>query len=331
MTSKRSRRAPVRFLLGVLYSVVVAGLFLEVFLRVFDPVGIRYYFDTATYFKAMESDPDYAYLHTPGYEATLQGVDVRINAQGLRGPEFDPAPNGRRILVLGDSVVFGWGAPQEKIFAAALQDIVRVEGHPHEVVGAGAGSWNTRTEYEYLRKRALNFAPQVLVWLIVPNDVMPKAGGRTYVPRAELDHGTPAISAWGRVMRTAAKYSYVLATFQHFAKQKGAAQQLLSMYEPDSPAWRDAENALAELVGTCDEYGIALEVFLYADRESEFSQRFFDVYSQALATHGVSAHALSPEVFAPEYRNSIVDGHPNADGHRLIAEEMYRVVRKHLQ
>jgi len=315
--------------LAVVYSALVALVLLEVFLRLFDPIGIRYYFDTARYFEAMQSDPDYAYLHTPGYEATLQGVDVRINQEGLRGPEFPPTkpPGERRLLILGDSVVFGWGAPQDSIFPAVLQRLIdENDVGPYRVIPAGAGSWNTRTEYEFLRKRAIAYGPDMVVLLVVPNDVEPKNLGRQGgVPSG----GAPPLSQ--RLLRGLAHYSYVAATVQHIVKRRGASQQLVELYAPDSAAWQDASEALGGIARECRERDADLVVFLYTDLASEFARTFYDAYAGALRKLGVPFYTMPAEVFAPSLRNSIVDGHPNAAGHRLIAREMFRVLRDRLQ
>ncbi len=91
---------------------------------------------------------------TSNSEFIAQGVTVRVNSHGLRGPEFETAkaPGRKRILILGDSVVFGWGAEEQDLFPAELQRRFDGDGRGIEVIAAGVGSWNTRAEYEFLRE-----------------------------------------------------------------------------------------------------------------------------------------------------------------------------------
>lgn len=131
-------------------------------------------------------------------------------------------------------------------------------------------------------------------------------------------------------MRAAAKYSYLVATARHILQRRGAAARLLAMYETDSPQWRDTENALESLTAQCESQGIELIACLYTDLQSDFSRAFHAAYSSSLDRLDVPHHVLAGDLFAPEYRNSIVDGHPNAEGHRLLAEAMYRFLRPHL-
>ena len=63
----------------VVWGILISLILLEVLLRIFDPLGINYYFEVARYFRNMVPDPSFAYIHRPGYTDTLQGVEVTIN------------------------------------------------------------------------------------------------------------------------------------------------------------------------------------------------------------------------------------------------------------
>jgi lysophospholipase L1-like esterase len=323
-------RRSIRALVGVSLAVLVALILLEVFLRVFDPIGIRYYFDGARYFHAMVPDPDFGYLHAPGYRAKLQGVDVVINSHGLRCPEFDTRkPEGqKRILILGDSIVFGWGAPQDSIFPARLQRKLDQRGGDFRVIAAGAGSWNTRMEYEYLKKRAISYQPDLVVLVIVPNDVAPKSTG--FTAEAADAGGGQQKSAIRTMVRALVTHSYVLTAIRHVSLRRQKSNLLTDLYDEDSAAWKDARGALRGIVDLCRSSGARVVVFLYGDVASEFSKAFYAAYSGALQEMGVPFFTLPKSIYQKQYRNSAVDGHPNSAGHRLIANEMYRRLEPYL-
>lgn len=63
-------------------------------------------------------------------------TDIRTNALGFRGAEWPSvaaAPVARRVLVVGDSQVMGWGVAEEATFTAQLGDV--------EVLAAGVPTW----------------------------------------------------------------------------------------------------------------------------------------------------------------------------------------------
>ena len=66
----------------------------------------------------MPGHPYLIYEYRPGTHEE-RGVTVRINRLGLRGPELElPKPAGRiRMMVTGDSSVFGFGVEEQDVFA----------------------------------------------------------------------------------------------------------------------------------------------------------------------------------------------------------------------
>lgn len=69
----------------------------------------------------------------------IAGYDVRFNTLGLRGDEVsaDMPRDGKRIVVLGGSFVFGWGLPDDDIWTKRLERLLRTRVGPTEIVNAG--------------------------------------------------------------------------------------------------------------------------------------------------------------------------------------------------
>ena len=72
-------------------------------------------------------DERLGWKHVPGAIGRFNshGFDivVQINSQGYRGPERDYVRNGEvgRVLVLGDSMIFGFGVEYEEMFTTILE------------------------------------------------------------------------------------------------------------------------------------------------------------------------------------------------------------------
>src|SRR5262245_30252165 len=96
------------------------------------------------------SDDDrIVYELRPGTLGRFLGHEVRIIALGMRDrPRSAAKPAGVfRILVLGDSQLFGWGVGQEESFAPVLESLLAArDPHRFEVLNAGVPGYNTVME-----------------------------------------------------------------------------------------------------------------------------------------------------------------------------------------
>jgi lysophospholipase L1-like esterase len=117
---------------------------------------------------------DVGYELAPGYRGTgVCNEPVRINAHGMRGGEIGPKPPGvKRVLVLGDSFVFGVGLTEEESFPSALARALRgATDADIEVLNAGVPGYNLFQEVRVLERRAAAFAPDAIVLGFVENDL----------------------------------------------------------------------------------------------------------------------------------------------------------------
>ena len=117
-------------------------------------------------------DPLLPYRLRRGAGLMSQGVSVRVNRFGLRGAEIarEPARDERRILVLGDSVAYGWGLAEADTFPVLLEEELRGLGLDVEVLNAGVPGYNTESAVALLRHTGLPLAPDSLVLGVSLND-----------------------------------------------------------------------------------------------------------------------------------------------------------------
>jgi len=91
-----------------------------------------------------------------------RGLEVHINHLGLRGPEpVQPKPPGtRRLLVTGDSSVYGDGVPDGATFTEVAAARL---GPPVDAVNAGIPGYATWQTLNLLRMRGLALQPDLVV------------------------------------------------------------------------------------------------------------------------------------------------------------------------
>ncbi|MFC2171025.1 SGNH/GDSL hydrolase family protein [Acidobacteriota bacterium] len=167
---KRRMKFRVIFLFALIF---VFCLLAEIGLRV------KFYFlqastfetEYAGMFKVVENS-GVNYVLKPHYEKK----GYRINSQGLRSREFDKLKQTdiKRILVLGDSVVFGMGVyDQEKLFTTKLEESLNkraVSDTRYEVLNAGIPAYNSTQELDFFREYGMEWQPDLVILGVCLND-----------------------------------------------------------------------------------------------------------------------------------------------------------------
>ena len=167
---------------GILVSIVsliMFGLLMEVIMRVYTHYSIFYDVEMTRYankIKKSSADPKIGHVHKPNSDATLMGVNVKINSGGLRDKEY-PLDHAQkyRIIFLGDSLTFGWGVEKVNTFEILLEGKLN-KIRPTEVLNFGTGNYNTEQEVNLFLKEEKKYKPDhaVLFYFINDAEVTPK-------------------------------------------------------------------------------------------------------------------------------------------------------------
>ncbi|MCH7873328.1 MAG: hypothetical protein IID33_16655 [Planctomycetes bacterium] len=157
-------------LVGVIAGVGASLLICEVVVRVFHLAPV---FDVLYQAKFQISEnPVLRYEMRPG----SRDDDVVISSAGLRDREFaTPKPRDvYRIVVIGDSVTFGFRLEQQQAFPKMVEALLNRHspaGSPtYEVLNLGVNGYNTTQAVEALRVRGLRFEPDLIIYAYVLND-----------------------------------------------------------------------------------------------------------------------------------------------------------------
>lgn len=173
-------RARLRTKLILALSVALVGLVCcEIVARL--ALGGRFIFGAHTGPPMMlvgSFDPYYGWANRPNSEAWIVArrfdydfdYRVEINSDGMRSPTIDRQhePGKFRILLLGDSVTWGWGVDQEEMYAAVLS---RKLGPGVEVVNPSVPGWGTDQELMWLEREGAGWAPDLVVLSFIYNDI----------------------------------------------------------------------------------------------------------------------------------------------------------------
>ena len=313
----------------LVFSLIFSIGGIELLVRAFDPLGISYYKHAKNYHLDKVADDDLYYRHQSNLDQNYQGVSVKTNALGMRDEAITAKdPEELRIMFLGDSVTFGWGAKQEDIFVHRVEDILEKNlKQPVRTINTGVGSYNTHNEYAVLKRYGETIDPELVVLIYVGNDITPK-------PRKKFDPWTDESfqdKSPPNVFNMILGKSWTYRLVMHLKKyRRGASEAGL---QQSSEGWKQSRDSLQNISVYCESHKIPLLVFMYrmvptkldndiAQEIKEMSVKMNFYYEDVLPWFkGKDIHSLI---------NSSVDSHHNADGHAVLAEGIAAALQQNI-
>lgn len=312
---------------ALVIGLVVALLLLELATRYLLDDGMNFDIEMWKYasdIKRVSDIPELGHEHAPNTEGFYMGVPVKINSLGLRDDEISVAkPDGVvRILMLGDSVTFGWGVLDEDTVSAKLEALLNAapDATQVEVVNSGVGNYNAVQEISYFLNRGAELNPDIVVLNYFINDAEPTPQRHDV---SILEHSYLAIFAMGRIdalMRT------------YFGKEDWQ-DYYSGLYRPEAPGWQAALNSIDALIAFCQSHGIRLLIANYPELHQLNPYPFEGVtasVADAATSHDVAFVDLLPSVATLEPETLWVspdDAHPNRIATDQFAQRIAETLR----
>ncbi len=136
-------------------------------------------------------DADVGRVHQPRLENRKKGeILVSTNDFGMRERDYElPKPDDTvRVVLLGDSMIFGFGVAAEDRLGNHLETWLGTRSPDFsgrvECLHLGVSSWNVRSEAAFLRRQLSELRPDLVIHVIVPNDVEDTVGTRGFGGKA---------------------------------------------------------------------------------------------------------------------------------------------------
>lgn len=140
------------------WAVGVAGIFLEIYLRLTVPWAPGYY--------DVRRDPGHTVRYPYG--------EYKTDPWGFADDRPAPEDRRRRVAWIGDSVLYGVGCPQDQRVTERLE--AADAGVVHLNLGSPGFSGDPQSEWETALNLAGKLGARRAVWLFNLNDVMPPKG-----------------------------------------------------------------------------------------------------------------------------------------------------------
>jgi lysophospholipase L1-like esterase len=106
----------------------------------------------------LSSNNKIIYELIPNSTYRFQNIVVKTNSRGFRDQEY-PAKKSKktkRIIGLGDSIMFGWGVEEEECYLSQLEDMLNENENDstnYEVINTGVPGYNTTMEVAVLENK----------------------------------------------------------------------------------------------------------------------------------------------------------------------------------
>lgn len=328
----KNRARLATFVLGVCSLLFCLGA-IELFAQwIYGRPGMHFGIEMWKYardVKMRSEKPEMSHQHRPNAKAFLMGVDVNINSLGLRDREIGvvkPADT-YRILVLGDSITFGWGVPFDQVFTKRLEKSLNANPpsshfRKFEVINTGVGNYNTAQETAFFKERGLRLNPDMVLMAWFINDAEP----------------TPIPS---RNWLAYHSYAYVAITsnLDALLRRASARQNYKAYYESlyvaNQPGWLKSQAAFAELSSLCKSRKIPLRILLVPELHTLGGNYEFAKIHDLL--RGVGARLEVPVLDLlgafPATENPVAlwvsagDAHPNGRANELMATKIDAMLR----
>lgn len=163
------------FINSGIFFVTILLLFIvaEVGLRIFAPISV-----TNVGYVDRPNGEKYGWGFGPHELVRIETADSRevfydrVNSNGWRDHEreIEKSPDAFRILVLGDSMTFGYLVPKTKVFTSLLQEKLQALDKNIEVINISYSGWGTDQAFEALKIDGAKYRPDLVIYHFVSND-----------------------------------------------------------------------------------------------------------------------------------------------------------------
>ncbi|MEK7483210.1 MAG: hypothetical protein AABZ60_02635 [Planctomycetota bacterium] len=286
--------------------------------------------------------PGVCYSLVPNASGIHAGVQVKTNSLGFRdGPRSETkSPETLRILVLGDSMVFGQAVDQEKVFTRVLEKKL---GPPFEVWNAGHCAYNTKEEYFFFKHRGLKFQPDlVILGYCLVNDTIDCQSAEKDYQQTQQEQKQGWFQLRIRFEKRSAFFHWLAQNVEYALANTKKIAYLNQLY--DEKHWTESAPYLRKIYELCQIRKIPLYLLIFPITYAEEPRNHFQQYEfshlnqkvrQTLdGLSEVTVIDLLPALIQHQQQHPDqlllvpYDGHPNEIYHSLTAEVLSSHVRK---
>src|SRR6185312_11095559 len=181
------------------------------------------------------------------------------NSAGLHDHEYSVAkpPGTFRIVVLGDSVAFGYRVDLDASMTKVLERKLNATGDMRvEVLNFGVPCYNTTQEVAYLNDTALEYAPGLVLLIYVLNDADP-----VIVPEHGLGRGPDTPEPPELLAQSIGRFYFPQLLYSAYGRLRipaSASDDPRTKFTDANPGWLESQDALRQMGEVTRAHGVPL-------------------------------------------------------------------------
>ncbi len=263
--------------------------------------------------------------HRKNFSKDIMGVSLRFNSLGFRGEDIGSfkEDNEVRIMVLGSSLVMGWGVKENKTFTKILEKKLNDKNLNNQninTINAGIMHTNTKFHYHLFNKNYKKINPDILILGYFIDDA-----------KELTKKKTPFI----------VKHSFLAAIVYQTILSKSSENlndYYLRLNQKNSKNWLEVKKYIKKIKDLCNRENIEFIVVILPDF-SNFSEnnsliKLYDKLEERLTNNkilNINTYGALKEKFGGNARKSWIsndDNHPNEIANEIIASEILTFMNK---
>tara|TARA_B100000780_G_scaffold128775_1_gene90301 strand:- start:9041 stop:10009 length:969 start_codon:yes stop_codon:yes gene_type:complete len=318
----------LKLLTIILFSLIFSLILCELALRVTYQFITNYDIEMWKYAKKLKiksQNNNINHTHINNKSAKLQKVEIKINNLGQRDQYIDNQilkTYNRTFIVLGSSITFGWGVQSKNTFSEILNNYSTRDKKKWLFVNGGIGNYNTeRYVNNYLENWSeLEFTDIIIHFFINDTELLTSSETNFL-----FEHTYIGVQIWK-----------LLNILKSYLNKENINDYYFKLYNEKSEGFKIAKLNMLKLKKFCDLRNINCHLVLMPDLNHFDSNKFIfikekvkklatelrfdliDLY-QAFDMQNFNKHS---------YLNKYNDPHPNALGHKVIADNIYNHFNK---
>ena len=257
--------------------------------------------------------------HKKNYSGDIMGVNLRFNSLGFRGQDISKnnIDNEKKIMVLGSSLVMGWGVEENKTFAKILEKKINDNKKFYTTTTVNTGIMHTNTEFHYhiFKKNYETINPDLVVLGYFIDD---------------------AKNLSTKKLPFFVKYFFLGSVIYQVLKSSSAEnldEYYLRINNKKNENWQNVIKNVNKIRELCEKKNIEFLVVILPDF-SNFSENnsldnlYIDIYNRFNEDEIliINPYKSLQKEFKNNEKNSWIssdDNHPNGKANEIIANEIF--------